>query len=138
MEKSLYELIKNGFGKEEGLNCAEKILHGANQVYKLNIAKDDLKMAAGFGGGMAVGGVCGIISGAVMAFSKYFVKEKAHESTKIKEVVSDYIKLFKESESSENCRPLKEKYFVQGEGCRDLILKGANIFDIVMKKHSWK
>ena len=35
----LSELIKNGFGEQEGLNCAEKMLHGANIAYKLGLDK---------------------------------------------------------------------------------------------------
>jgi len=48
----LYEYLSSGFGKAEDLNCAEKILYGANEIYDLGIDKNDLKMAAGFGGGM--------------------------------------------------------------------------------------
>ena len=51
----LYEYLSSGFGKAEDLNCAEKILYGANEIYDLGIDKNDLKMAAGFGGGMGVG-----------------------------------------------------------------------------------
>lgn len=29
----LAELIKSGYGNEEGLNCAEKILYGANEKF---------------------------------------------------------------------------------------------------------
>ncbi|MDA0034751.1 hypothetical protein OFR41_06400 [Brachyspira hyodysenteriae] len=46
---TLYEYLYSGFGKAEDLNCAEKMLYGANKVYKLGINRDDLKLAAGFG-----------------------------------------------------------------------------------------
>lgn len=48
----LSDLIKNGFGEEEDLNCAEKILYAANREYNLGLDKSALKLAAGFGGGM--------------------------------------------------------------------------------------
>lgn len=50
----LKELIQDGYGIKEDLNCAEAILYGANQVYHLDLNSDSLKMAAAFGGGMAI------------------------------------------------------------------------------------
>ena len=50
----LAELIKNGFGEKEDLNCAEKILWGANNAYNLGLDREALKLASGFGGGMAI------------------------------------------------------------------------------------
>ena len=48
----LKELIQDGHGIKEDLNCSETILYGANQVYHLDLNPDSLKMAAAFGGGM--------------------------------------------------------------------------------------
>ena len=50
----LKDLLENGYGVKEDLNCAERILYGANKVYKLGLDRDDLKVAAGFGAGMAI------------------------------------------------------------------------------------
>ena len=66
---TLYEYLYSGFGKAEDLNCAEKMLYGANKVYELGINRNDLKLAAGFGGGMAMGLTCGVLTGGIMAFS---------------------------------------------------------------------
>lgn len=46
----LTDLIKNGFGQKEDLNCAETILYGANKAYDLGLSRDALKLAAAFGG----------------------------------------------------------------------------------------
>jgi len=48
----LKELIQDGYGIKEDLNCAETILYGANQVYYLNLNSDSQRLAAAFGGGM--------------------------------------------------------------------------------------
>ena len=53
---TLYEYLYSGFGKAEDLNCAEKMLYGANKVYELGINRNDLKLAAGFGGGVCYEG----------------------------------------------------------------------------------
>ena len=58
----LSELIKNGFGEQEGLNCAEKMLHGANVAYKLGLDKEALKLASA-GGGMGIEDKCGALTG---------------------------------------------------------------------------
>lgn len=46
---------------EHDLNCAETILNAANDVYKLGLDKNALKMASGFGGGMGIDKEAGII-----------------------------------------------------------------------------
>lgn len=48
----LKELIQEGYGVKEDLNCAETILYAANRVYHLDLNSDSLKLAAAFGGGM--------------------------------------------------------------------------------------
>ena len=48
----LKELIQDGYGIKEDLNCVEAILYAANQVYHLDLNSDSLKMAAAFGGSM--------------------------------------------------------------------------------------
>ena len=50
----LLKLLQDGFGSAMDLNCAEKILYGANWAYNMKLPGEALKLAAGFGGGMAV------------------------------------------------------------------------------------
>ena len=88
----LSELIKNGFGEQEGLNCAEKMLHGANVAYKLGLDKEALKLASAFGGGMGIEDKCGALTGALMVLGKLFVKEKAHESDRIGRLTREFFK----------------------------------------------
>lgn len=48
----LLKLLQDGFGSAMDLNCAEKILYGANWAYNMKLPGEALKLAAGFGGGM--------------------------------------------------------------------------------------
>ena len=48
----LLKLLQDGFGSAMDLNCAEKILYGANWAYNMKLPCEALKLAAGFGGGM--------------------------------------------------------------------------------------
>src|SRR5665648_1126692 len=82
----LKELIQDGYGIKEDLNCAETILYGANRVYHLNLNSESLKLAAAFGGGMAIESVCGVLTASLMVLGKLFVPEVAHKYPAIKEL----------------------------------------------------
>lgn len=132
----LKELIENNYGNDMDLNCAEKILYGANEAYDLNIDKDALRMAAGFGGGMGVEGVCGALSGAIMVLSKLYVEEVAHQS-EIKEITAEFLERYEKNMGSLNCAVLKEKYRTEELKCYHVILKAAEILDkMVLEKKS--
>lgn len=43
----LLKLLQDGFGSAMDLNCAEKILYGANWAYNMKLPGEALKLAAG-------------------------------------------------------------------------------------------
>ncbi|HZJ56755.1 MAG TPA: C-GCAxxG-C-C family (seleno)protein, partial [Clostridia bacterium] len=130
------ELIKNGFGEEEGLNCAEKILYGANVAYKLGLDKEALKLSAAFGGGMAIEDKCGALTGALMVLGKLFVKEKAHESDKIGALTRELFKEYGMEMGYIDCTPLKKEYRSEEEKCNYVILKAAQILDKIVTRET--
>ena len=130
----LVELIKNGFGEKEDLNCAEKVLWGANYAYNLGLDRESLKLASGFGGGMAIEDKCGVLTGAIMALGKIFVVERAHESEKIKELTIELFEEYQKEMKSINCQPLKDMYRTEEQKCRIVILKAAEILDRIVSR----
>ncbi|MBP7223544.1 MAG: C-GCAxxG-C-C family protein [Sedimentibacter sp.] len=128
----LAELIKNGFGEKEDLNCAEKILWGANNAYNLGLDREALKLASGFGGGMAIEDACGALTGAIMVLGKLFVVERAHESDKIKELTRELFDEYNKEMKSIDCKPLKDMYRTEELKCRNVILKAAEILDRIV------
>jgi C_GCAxxG_C_C family probable redox protein len=130
----LADLIQQGFGVNEDLNCAEKILQGANIAYGLNLDKEALKLAAGFGGGMAIGDKCGALTASIMVLGKLFVKERAHESKKIKELTTELFQEYDKEMGSIDCSPLKEKYFKEEYKCLNVILKAAEVLDRIVER----
>lgn len=130
----LKELVKEGFGKDKKLNCAEKILYGANEVYNLGLDKESLKLVAGFGGGMGIESVCGAITGSIMVLSKLFVKDVAHESNRIKELTQELLRRYENEMEHINCAPLKENYRTESEGCDRVIIKAAEILDDIVAR----
>ncbi|HHV94232.1 MAG TPA: hypothetical protein GXX47_06840 [Firmicutes bacterium] len=130
----LKELLEQGFGIKEDLNCAERILYGANEVYNLGLDRDDLKLAAGFGGGMAIESICGALTASIMVLGRMYVKDRAHESGRIKELVRELFNLYAEAMGSILCAPLKEKYRTEEMGCQAVIVKAAEILDEIVER----
>jgi C_GCAxxG_C_C family probable redox protein len=129
----LAELIRTGYGIDEDLNCAETILYGANIVYQLGLDGGDLKVAAGFGGGMAIESVCGALTGAIMVLGRLFVEERAHESSRIKDLTQELFDSYTEEMGSIYCAPLKEAHRTETLKCRIVILKAAEILDGIIE-----
>jgi C_GCAxxG_C_C family probable redox protein len=133
----LAELMKNGFGGNEDFNCAEKILWGANTAYSLGLDRETLKLASGFGGGMAIGDKCGALTASIMVLGKLFVKERAHESEKIKELTKELFDEYEKKMGSIDCEPLKEMYRTEELKCSNVIIKAAEVLDkIVLRELS--
>lgn len=132
----LSTLITQGYGTKEDLNCAEKILYGANQVYNLGLDDQALKMSAGFGGGMGIGNVCGALTASVMVLGLLFVKNNAHESSRIKTLTQELFITYRKEMQDINCGPLKAKYRTDEIQCRNVIAKAADILDKIIEREN--
>ena len=134
----LTDLIIQGYGNDEDLDCAEIILYGANKAYHLDLSHEALKMAAGFGTGMARQEVCGVLTASVMVLGKLFVHDRAHESTRIQDLTKELLDLYQKSMDSIDCASLKAKYSTEQLKCRAMILKGADILDDIVERELGK
>lgn len=131
----LYEYIRDEMLFKEDWNCAETVLIGADRAYKLGLDRQSYKLAAGFGGGMATGEhTCGALTGAIMALGFLFVKERAHESARIKELTAELFERYQKEMGSLVCNPLKDKYRTEERKCADVILPAAKILDDIVKR----
>ena len=130
----LKELIQDGYGVKEDLNCAECILYGANQVYHLNLNSESLKLAAAFGGGMAIESICGVLTASLMVLGKLFVPEVAHKYPEIKELSKELFDTFKKEMGDILCKPLKDNYRTEEKKCREVILKAAEVLDKIVTR----
>ncbi len=134
----LNTLIEQGYGEAEDFNCAEKILYGANDVYHLGLTPEALRIAAGFGGGMTIGSVCGALTAAIMVLGILFVKDKAHESDKIKILTQELFDAYQEQMGDIDCTPLKNRYRREDIKCKYVIAKAAAALDTIIKKEHEK
>lgn len=134
----LVELLSDGYGKAMDLNCAEKILYGANWAYDLKLSPESLKLSAGFGGGMGVGSVCGAISGSIMVLSHLYVTRNSHQNVRVKELEKEFITKFNSFYACTDCATLKGKYVDDKEiGCYYIILKAAEILDEIVEREGF-
>ncbi len=127
-------MIENGFGKDKDLNCAEKILYGANKAYDLGLDSDSLRLVAGFGGGMAIESTCGALTAAVMVLSKLFVEDTAHKSNKIKVLTKELLEDYEKAMGNIDCKPLKKDHRTPASGCDQVIIKAAEILDRIVAR----
>ena len=130
----LEKLLKDGFGNAMDLNCAEKVLYGANWAYDLQLPPKALKLAAGFGGGMGIESVCGVITGGIMALSSLYVKKNGHESGRIKALEKEFIENFKAEMGSINCDELKAKHRNEEVKCSLIIAKAGEVLDKIVAR----
>ncbi|MCE5287137.1 MAG: C-GCAxxG-C-C family protein [Pelosinus sp.] len=134
----LTELILQGFGEKEDLNCAEKILSGANQAYQLNLPPAQLKIAAGFGGGMAIGSVCGALTSSVMVLSLLFTESTGHQSPRLKPLIQELFTEYKEAMESINCSELKTLHYTPEVKCKKVIAAAAQVLDKIVSRERGK
>lgn len=130
----LVDLISQDYGIKEDYNCAERILAGANRVYNLGIDANAVKLSSGFGGGMAVGSLCGAVASAIMVLGILFVEKRAHQSPEIKDLTQEFLDTYKKEMGDVNCLFLKDKYFNEETKCRKIIEKAAQILDDIIER----
>lgn len=106
----LVDFINKYWDKKYDLNCAECMLHAANKEYNMGLSKREFKIMAGFGGGMAIEGVCGVASGAVATISLLFTNDRGHESVIVKKLTKEFMERFYEVLKTYKCNELKAKY----------------------------
>ena len=100
--------------RKEGYNCAESIIKAFNEDTNLDIP---VSMASPFGGGMAVGGTCGAITGTLMAVGALKGRNTSEEKNNSRTLTKEVITTVKEKYGTIECIELKKK----GVTCEEII-----------------
>ena len=139
----LTRLIENGFGKasqyspEElarygnvNMNCCEIMLRGANEVYALGLQREDMRLAASFGGGMGIGSICGAVTGALMVLALLY-GERLEKNTPLKEeITKPFLRRVRRRLGGLTCAYNKEHHAVLSPfDCSKVILTVAQCLD---------
>ena len=133
----LKETAKKYWNEEYDLNCAECMMYAANEEYDLNLSKETLKVMAGFGGGMATGDVCGVITGSIGVIGIMFTEVSGHKSPRVREMTREFINKFQEKLGYIKCVDLKREYTNVKE-CTLMIEAGAEILEEIILKEKHK
>lgn len=112
------------------INCCERTLFSANEVLELNLSEDALKVARGFGGGMKVKSTCGVITGGVMALSKYY-----YDDERLNEIIIDFIETYEKSFGSSSCDVLIDMYRREDIGCQPVVKNAGMVLDSLIEKY---
>ncbi|MGI6028741.1 MAG: C-GCAxxG-C-C family (seleno)protein [Candidatus Heteroscillospira sp.] len=94
---------------ENGMNCAEAMLLGANEEYELGLSPESAKLLGGFGGGISSGNVCGALAGSVAVIGQLLIEQDAHTTQGFKEACKEFVAAFEAKLGDTRCCVLKEK-----------------------------
>lgn len=133
----LKETAMKYWADEYDLNCAECIMYAANEEYNLNLSEETLKVMAGFGGGMATGDVCGVITGSIGVIGAMFTEVSGHKSPIVREMTKEFINNFGEKLGYTKCIDLKKEY-KDVKKCTLMIETGAEILEKIILKEKHK
>jgi len=115
-------------------NCAERVLHGADQAHGLDIPEESFKLIGGFGGGMGCERTCGALCGAVAAIGQKYITGSAHQTAGLKDACADMVHTFERELGSIECAQLKKRHRREDTGCRELILRAGELLDQVIAR----
>ena len=132
--QTLTQIVEGRINKQKDLNCAETILYAADIAYGLGLPHPALKLAAGFGGGMGVDSTCGVLTGASMVFSALFVKERGHESDRVKELNREYFERMRHTLGHIDCAPIKERWRDETDGCLPVMVEAARVLEEIIDR----
>ena len=116
-------------------NCAQAILHGANDYYNLTLDPKALKPIIPFGGCMCTENTCGMLTGGIATIGVLFAEDMPTQNLKLKEITRYWIKQFESEFKNINCSLIIEINLISDEGCANLILKAADILEGVVEKY---
>ncbi len=116
--------------REGGYNCAETVLHAANEYYELGLHDHDMRCMAGFGGGMFVGSVCGALVGAQAALSAMIIEVKAHDQMEeIRPASQRLHRNFRTAYTAVECKDIKKDWHTKELKCWKTVEQACRVLE---------
>ncbi|MBR5572076.1 MAG: C_GCAxxG_C_C family protein [Oscillospiraceae bacterium] len=122
-----------------GLNCAQSVAAAFSDLTGLS-KEQSIALCSGFGGGMRYGGVCGVVSAAVMVLGAVFpatAESGAEGKSRAGQITMEYERRFVRHFASLDCRELKANPVGEGTDmakelhaanhCRMLVVSGTEL-----------
>jgi C_GCAxxG_C_C family probable redox protein len=118
----------------ENYNCAETILHAANDEYQLGLDNETIRLTAGFGGGMGCGQACGALCGGICAISAAIVEDRAHQTPELRGKTTKLVAAFNRILGDTQCKNLMPKYKTPETRCLQTVLLACDALSEVMEE----
>ena len=122
----------------QNYNCAETIIHAANEYYNLGLHQRDMVMLSGYGAGMQTASTCGALLSTISVLALKYVETRAHESKDLQPVTFLLTKKFKEAFSSTLCKDIKPQSFRKEIRCQNTVHKACDILEEVLAEYQPK
>ena len=137
--RDMYQLLPEKYYIKRNNNCAEAMLHIADDLCGLNLNIDAFKLVGAFGGGMGCGLACGALCGSLAALGEMYISESAHETEGFRELCAEYVESFQSIFGHTDCRVIKPKWFHEdGTRCIEIIEKNTELFERFIREHRIK
>lgn len=132
----LVEKTRELYDKKYDYNCSECILRAANEVYDLNLSNQTVKAMSAFGGGMAIGSVCGGATGAIAAIGIMYTEDRAHNSPQVNWMTSEFMQNFHMKLGSLQCYDLIAKHRnSEDDRCIKMMEAAAETLEEIVEKY---
>lgn len=132
----LVEKTRELYDKKYDYNCSECILRAVNDVYDLNLSDQTVKAMSAFGGGMAIGSICGGATGAIAAIGIMYTEDRAHTSPQVKWMTSEFMQKFHMKLGSLQCYDLIAKHRKSEEDrCLKMMEVAAEALEEIVEKY---
>ena len=116
----------------DGYNCAECILHAANEQWQLGLSEADMRLVSGFGAGMQCGDICGALTASVCVISRKIVRTKAHDCPALQPLVQQMISAFEQAAQARTCARIRPRAFNETTRCLTTVETAADILEQLM------
>lgn len=137
---------------EKNFNCAQSTLFTLGKDY-FKDEKNALKLATGFGGGIAFRGeMCGAVSGVIMAIGLHFGQGNDSDSEskeRCEKICKEFLEIFEKQHGSVRCKNLINNDLSTSEGrqaarqsgvfntvCPSFVENSVEIFESLLQKYS--
>lgn len=128
------DLVADDYMLKNDYNCAETMLHAANQAYDLGLSEEAMRVASAFGGGMGREDACGAMTGALMALGILRGTGKSHQDPRMGELRDEFVRRFEERFGSVECRCLKTTHKDPVRGCAPITEGAAEILQEILDR----
>lgn len=116
-------------------NCAEALLHAADEALSLHLSPEAYRLVAGYGGGLGCGDTCGAICGAVAVVSYLLVGESAHSTPGFRTACADCTHAMREAFGATSCVSIAPRFKSKETRCLPTVERAADVLEDVLKRH---